>query len=57
MATIQTTLTAAPRLRTFRRPRVDAIVMPIVLLVLGFYVIYPLVLILVNSFNVARARA
>lgn len=54
MATIQTTLTAAPRLRTFRRPRVDAIVMPIVLLVLGFYVIYPLVLILVNSFNVAR---
>ena len=41
-------------LSTSRRPRVDAIVMPIVIVALGFYVVYPLVLILINSFNVAR---
>src|SRR5919198_5952965 len=41
----------APR---WRRPRVGAVVMPIIIVGLGFYVLYPLALILLNSFNVAR---
>src|SRR5919199_1498366 len=52
MASVATT--AAPRTLQVGRVRVDAVVMPVVILALGFYVVYPLVLILVNSFNVAR---
>src|ERR687887_396410 len=55
MATAET---AAPALSgvlpRFRRPRVGTVVMPIIILALGFYVVYPLILIFVNSFNVAR---
>src|SRR5438552_14049483 len=56
MATLQTAAAAAaaPRALRLGRVRVGAIVMPILIVVLGFYVVYPLVLILVNSFNVAR---
>src|SRR5262245_15610661 len=43
----------APRFFAFRRLRVGTFVMPIVIAVLGFYVVYPLFLILLNSFNVA----
>ena len=46
--------TAPARTLQVGRVRVDVVVMPIVILALGFYVVYPLVLILVNSFNVAR---
>jgi iron(III) transport system permease protein len=53
MATLQTTAAAAPRTWRVPRLRADAVVMPIVVVALGFYVVYPLVLILVNSFNVA----
>jgi iron(III) transport system permease protein len=53
MATLQTAA-AAPRAWRVGRVRVGAIVMPILIVLLGFYVVYPLVLILVNSFNVAR---
>src|SRR5262249_52719075 len=53
--TVQTTTAAAPpRAFPVGRVRLDGIVMPIIILVLGFYVLYPLALILVNSFNVAR---
>src|ERR1700704_7108623 len=54
MATAATTVAAAPHAFRLARPRAGGIVMPILILVLGFYVVYPLVLILVNSFNVAR---
>jgi iron(III) transport system permease protein len=53
MATIETTV-AAPRAFRLGRPRLDSLVMPIVIAALGFYVVYPLALILINSFNVAR---
>src|SRR5919206_2595504 len=46
--------TAPARTLQVGRVRVDVVVMPIVILALAFYVVYPLVLILVNSFNVAR---
>jgi iron(III) transport system permease protein len=36
------------------QPRWGVVVMPILILLLGFYILYPLTLILVNSFNVAR---
>ena len=54
MATAQTASVETIRGFEFRRPSVGAIVMPILILALGFYVVYPLVLILINSFNVAR---
>src|ERR1700704_2949617 len=54
MATLQTTAATAHQGFRVGRLRVGAVVMPILILVLGFYVVYPLVLILVNSFNVAR---
>jgi iron(III) transport system permease protein len=54
MATLQTTAAAAPQGFRVGRLRVGTVVMPILIVVLGFYVVYPLVLILVNSFNVAR---
>src|SRR4030088_1929710 len=53
MVTLQTTAATAPQGFRVGRPRVGAVVMPILIVVLGFYVVYPLVLILVNSFNVA----
>src|SRR6266852_1037564 len=54
MATLQTTAATAPQGFRVGRLRVGTVVMPILIVVLGFYVVYPLVLILVNSFNVAR---
>src|ERR671926_674625 len=47
---------AAPAPRGVHLPRVraEAFVMPIVVVALGFYVVYPLLLILLNSFNIAR---
>jgi iron(III) transport system permease protein len=54
MATVQSTAATTPRVFQVGRFRVDAVVMPILIVALGFYVVYPLVLILVNSFNVAR---
>src|SRR5882762_948032 len=54
MATLRTTAAAAPQAVGVGRVRIGAIVMPILIVGLGFYVVYPLVLILVNSFNVAR---
>jgi iron(III) transport system permease protein len=55
MATAATTVaTARPQAVRFGRLRAGGIVMPILIVGLGFYVVYPLVLILVNSFNVAR---
>src|SRR5579859_7774390 len=54
MATVQTTARTAPQAVRLGRVRVGAIVMPILIVVLGFYVVYPLALILVNSFNVAQ---
>jgi iron(III) transport system permease protein len=44
----------APRTFQVGRLRVDTVVMPILIAGLGFYIVYPLVLILLNSFNVAR---
>jgi iron(III) transport system permease protein len=54
--TVRTATATAPRPRTWwpGRLRVGTIVMPILIVVLGFYVVYPLILILVNSFNVAH---
>src|ERR1051326_3348511 len=54
MATTQTAFVNVARRFEVRAPRAGTIVMPIVIVALGFYVLYPLVLILVNSFNVAR---
>src|SRR5882762_11131255 len=54
MATVQSTAATAPRAFQIGRLRIGAIVMPILIVGLGFYAVYPLVLILVNSFNVAR---
>src|ERR1051326_2640284 len=54
MATAPTAFVSVARRIDVRIPRVGTIVMPILILALGFYVLYPLVLILVNSFNVAR---
>src|SRR5919199_1595726 len=52
MASVATT--AAPRTLQVGRVRVGTVVMPIIIVALGFYVVYPLLLILLNSFNVAR---
>ncbi|HEV7663502.1 MAG TPA: ABC transporter permease subunit [Chloroflexota bacterium] len=54
MAAVQTASLTAPHTWRLGRPPAGAIVMPIVIVVLGFYVVYPLALILLNSFNVAR---
>src|SRR5438105_5591816 len=54
MATAATTVATAPHSFRLGRLRAGGIVMPILIVALGFYVVYPLVLILVNSFNVAR---
>src|SRR5919202_3674223 len=54
MATVQTTAATVPRAFQVGRIRAGTFVMPIIIIVLGFYVLYPLALILVNSFNVAR---
>jgi iron(III) transport system permease protein len=54
MATAATTVATAPQAFRLGRLRAGGIVMPILIVGLGFYVVYPLVLILVNSFNVAR---
>src|SRR5215216_6496227 len=40
--------------RRFSRPSTGLMVMTLIILVIGFYVIYPLILIFINSFNVAR---
>jgi iron(III) transport system permease protein len=54
MTTAETTAASAPQTFPVGRLRVGVIVMPMLIVALGFYVVYPLVLILVNSFNVAR---
>jgi iron(III) transport system permease protein len=54
MVTVRITAVTAPPAFRIGRPRVGTIVMPIIIVALGFYVVYPLALILVNSFNVAR---
>lgn len=53
MAAVQTRSVAVPAAFNVGRLRVGVVVMPILIVGLGFYVVYPLVLILVNSFNVA----
>lgn len=53
MAAVQTRSVAVPAPFNVGRLRVGVVVMPILIVGLGFYVVYPLVLILVNSFNVA----
>src|SRR5919206_3311622 len=46
--------TAPARTLQVGRVRVDVVVMPVLIAALGFYVVYPLLLILLNSFNIAR---
>jgi iron(III) transport system permease protein len=53
MAAVQTRSVAVPPAFNIGRLRVGVLVMPILIVGLGFYIVYPLVLILVNSFNVA----
>jgi iron(III) transport system permease protein len=53
MAAVQTRSVAVPPAFNIGRLRVGVVVMPVLIVGLGFYVVYPLVLILVNSFNVA----
>jgi iron(III) transport system permease protein len=56
MSAVDIAVTPARHASAFRprRLRLGMVVMPIVIVALGFYVIYPLLLILLNSFNVAR---
>ena len=45
--------TAAPPRKEFRLPSTGTFVMAVLILIFGFYILYPVVLIFVNSFNTA----